>query len=193
MLRAAIALIVLGALAAGVAGAQGRLQPTFAKDLRGDAGGGPLDVVRVALGRTSDGKLRGEITMAAPWRNSDLRPGGSICLRLYSRRAPDAQVPDHLVCATPVAEGEALAGRVLRERANGLPAPAGRASVSRPTGRTVFLKFAQTAIGKPSRLTFSAEAVTRGDGCRAPLGCRDLAPDAPGARELRLRSTADQR
>lgn len=194
MLRAGLTLLALGALALAVPGAQGQYKPTFAKDVREDVtGGGPLDAVRVALGRTSDGKLRAEITMAAPWSGEDLRPGGSVCLRVHSRRDPDGDVPDHLVCATPVAEGPALAGRVLRERANGLPATVARARVTRPTSRTVFLKFAQSDVGKPPAVRFSAEAVTRGDICPKPLGCRDFVPEPPGARELRLRSTADQR
>ena len=193
MIKAGLTLLVLAALSVGVAGAQDGYRPTFAKDLRADAGGGPLDIVRVALGRTSDGKLRAEITMAARWDTDDLRPGGTVCLRLHVRRDVDSEVPERLVCATPAEEGPALAGRILRDRANGLPAPAGRARVTRPTARTVFLKFAQSDIGKPAVVRFSAEAVTRGEGCPAPLGCRDLAPDPPAARELRLRSSADRR
>ena len=193
MLKAGLTLLVLAALAVGVAGAQDGYRPSFAKDLEQDAGGGPLDVVRVALGRTSDGRLRAEITMAGRWLTDDLRPGGSVCLRLHIRRAVDAQAPDRMVCATPAKEGPALVGRVLRVRANGLPAHAGRARVSRPTARTVFLKFAQTDIGRPARVRFSAEAVTRGEGCPAPLGCRDLGPDPPAGRELRLRSSSDRR
>jgi hypothetical protein len=193
LVRVGLTLLLLAALAVGVAGAQDGYRPTFAKDLREDAGGGPLDIVRVALGRTADNKLRAEITMAGRWGTDHLRPGGSVCLRLHIRRAVDAQAPDRLVCATPAEEGPALVGRILRDRANGLPAPAGRARVSRPTARTVFLKFSQSDIGKPALLRFSAEAVTRGEGCPEPLGCRDLGPDPPAARELRLRSTADHR
>ena len=193
MVRAALTLALLAALAVGVAGAQDGYRPTFAKDLTEDAGGGPLDVVRVALGRTSDGRLRAEITMAGRWQTEDLRPGGSVCLRVHVRRDVDAQAPERLICATPAEEGPALVGRVLRDRARGLPAPVGRARVSRPTARTVFLKFAQTDIGRPALLRFSAEAVTRGEGCPEPLGCRDLAPDPPAARELRLRSSPDRR
>ena len=193
MLRAGLTLLLLGALMVG-APAHGQYKPTFAKDIRDDVSGdGPLDVVRVALGRTSDGKLRAEITMAAPWSGEDLRPGGSVCLRLHVRRDAGADIPDHLVCATPVEEGPALAGRILRDRPNGLPAAAGRARALRPTNRTVFLKFAQTDVGKPAAVRFSAEVVTRGESCPEPFGCRDFAPEPPGARELRLRSTADQR
>ena len=193
MRRAVLGMLALAALAAGVAGAQDRPRPTFAKDARGDAGRGPLDVVRVALGRTTDGRLRGEITMASGWDAADVGPGGSVCLRLHVRRAPDAAVPEYMVCATPPAEGDRLKARVLRERANGLPKPVATAVVTRPTTRTVFLRFAPSAIGAPARVRFSAEAVTRGEGCSEPFGCRDLAPDAPGARDYRLRSTTDRR
>ena len=193
MLKAGLTLVLLAALAVGVAGAQDGYRPTFVKDPREDAGDGPLDIVRVALGRTSDGRLRAEITMAGRWQTEDLRPGGSVCLRLHVRRPVDARPPERMVCATPAAEGPALVGRVLRDRASALPAQAGRARVSRPTARTVFLKFAQKDIGKPAQVRFSAEAVTRGEGCAAPLGCRDLGPDPPASRELRLRSSADRR
>jgi hypothetical protein len=191
--RAGLTLLVLAAvLAAGVATAQETVKPTFQKDGRGDAGGGPLDIVRVAVARTSDGKLRGELTMAADWNTAAVGTGGSLCLRVYARRSADADVPDHLVCATP-GEGSDLTGRVLRDRANGLPIPTESATVSRPTRRTIYFRFSQTAIGKPARIRLSGETVTRGEGCPAPLGCRDLAPAAPGALTLRLRSPTDQR
>ena len=105
MLRIALTLMALVALAATAAWAQDSPRPTFVKDRRGDAARGPLDVVRAAIGRTSDGALRGEITMAAGWEAGHLRPGGSVCLRIYAKRDPDAQVPEHLVCATARREG----------------------------------------------------------------------------------------
>jgi hypothetical protein len=188
-----LTLIVLVAVAAGAATAQETVRPTFQKDRVGDAAEGPLDIVRVAIARMSDGTLRGELTMAADWDTADVGPGGSLCLRVFTRRSPDADIPDRLVCATPPKEGTELAGRVLRDRANGLPIPSGAATISRPTRRTIYFRFSQTTIGKPARLRLSGETITRGEGCPAPLGCRDLAPAVPGALTLRLRSTADQR
>ena len=190
-MRLAVALLALIAVAGGVAAAQDRA--TFFKDRRGDAAGGPLDIVRVAISRTSNGKLRGELTMAAGWDTADLRPGGTVCLRIHARRAADAEVPDHLVCAVAAADRDSYVARVVRERPNGLPIPSGTVTVSRPTTRTIYLRFAQSAIAKPARIRVSGESVTRGERCRAPLGCRDLAPDAPGVLELTLRSTTDQR
>jgi hypothetical protein len=195
LVRAAGTLAALLVLTGGAATAGGTGTATFAKDRRGDVDG-PLDVVRVALGKVSGGMLRAEITMASPWSADDLRSDAapaSLCLRLYAKIAPDAGPPDHLVCATAPAAGDELVGQVLRDRSNGLPRKLAGAAVSRPTERTVFLRFAEADIGRPARVTFSAEAITRGEGCPMPLGCRDLGPDAAGATELPLRSTADHR
>ena len=92
---------------------------------------------------------------------------------------------------TPEREGDLLRGRVLRDRANGLPKQVANVTVTRPTARTVYLRFAQSAIGKPASVRFAAEAVTRAARCPKPLGCRDTAPDAPTTGNLTLRSTAD--
>ena len=95
------------------------------------------------------------------------------------------------MCATPPAEGETLVGRVLRNRANGLPRNLGDAVLARPTRRTIYLSFPSETIRTPARLRFAGESVWRGERCPAVLGCRDLAPDAPGARDFRLRRSAD--
>ena len=52
-------------------------------------------------------------------------PSGSICLTLYTKRAPGSDPADWLVCVTPEKEGDLLRGRVLRDRANGLPRQVG--------------------------------------------------------------------
>jgi len=190
MRRALAVLLVLGAVAP-VASAQ--IIPTFRKDSALD-GRGPLDIVRVAMSRGADGRLRGEVTMEDGWDTDDLRsaagPSGSICLTLYTARTPGAEPPDWLVCATVPAAGDQLRGRVLRDRANGLPRQVAAATLSRPTARTIYLRFTQSAIDRPASVRFAAEAVTRGRRCPRPLGCRDTAPDAPGTANLTLRTTA---
>jgi hypothetical protein len=187
--RAVLLLVLAGALAAP-ASAQ---SPAFVKDSARD-GRGALDIVRVALGRGSDGRLRGEVTMEDGWSTGDLRagkgPSGSICLQLYVKREPGEEPPDWLVCATPAPTGDVLRGRVLRDRANGLPRQVGAATVTRPTERTVYLRFAQSAIRRPASLRFAAEAVTRARRCPRPLGCRDTGPDAPGSGNLTLQRTS---
>jgi hypothetical protein len=189
--RALAALLVLGALAP-VASAQ--IIPTFRKDSATD-GRGALDIVRVAMSRQADGRLRGEVTMEKPWTTNDLRtssgPTGSICLTLYTRRAPGSDPADWLVCVTPEKEGDTLRGRVLRDRANGLPRQVAPVTVTRPNTRTVYLRFAQSAIDRPTSVRFAAEAVTRAARCPKPLGCRDTAPDAPTTGNLPLHSTSD--
>ena len=189
MKRAVAALVAL-ALLAPVASAQ--IIPTFRKDSAAD-GRGALDVVRVAMSHQLDGRLRGDVTMEKAWTADDLRtpsgPSGSICLTLYTTREPGSEPADWLVCVTPAKEGDALRGRVLRDRANGLPRQVAAATVTRPTPRTVYLRFAPSAIGRPTSVRFAAEAVTRAPRCPKLLGCRDTAPDAPTTGKLTLRST----
>jgi hypothetical protein len=190
MRRIAVLLIVLAGVLTAPAVAQ---SPSFQKDSARD-GRGKLDLVRVALGPRNDGELRAELTMQKPWTTADLRegggPSGSICLQLWVVRVPGNEPPDYLVCATPTPTGEALRGRVLRDRSNGLPRQVGAATISRPTARTVYLRFAQPTIDRPTEIRFAGEAVTRAAKCPRPLGCRDTAPDAPATRNLTLRSAS---
>lgn len=190
-MRRVLAGLVALAVLAPVATAQ--IIPTFRKDSATD-GRGALDIVRVAMARQTDGRLRGEVTMEKAWTTADLRsaagPSGSVCITLHTVREPGADPPDWLVCATAPKAGETLRGRVLRDRANGLPRQVAAATVTRPTARTIYLRFAQSAIDRPARVRFAAEAVTRGRRCPRPLGCRDVAPDAPATGNLPLRSTA---
>jgi hypothetical protein len=186
MRRALFGLILLAGLLATPAVAQ---SPSFQKDSASD-GRGKLDLVRVALGPREDGQLRGELTMEKAWTTADLRagggPSGSICLQLWVVRVPGNEPPDYLVCATPAATGDELRGRVLRDRSNGLPRQVGAAIVTRPTARTVYLRFAQPSIDRDTEVQFAGEAVTRAAKCPRPLGCRDTAPDAPATRNLTL-------
>ena len=191
MMRGVALATLTAALLAAPAAAQAPDAPVAVKDKRGDARGA-LDIVRVALERGVDGRLRGEVTMAEDWTTGDLRAAtgiqGSICLQLYTRRQPGEEPPDYLVCATPPPAGEALVGRVLRDRANGRPRSVAGAALTRPTGRTLYLRFSQTSIGRPDAVRFSSEAVTRVARCPKPLGCRDTAPNAPSTAGLTLRS-----
>jgi len=160
--------------------------PTFQLDRRGDVRG-PLDIVRVAMSRRPDGRLRADVTMRRAWGAAELGARDSVCLKLYVEAEPDAEPPEYLVCLTAPAQGEALVGRVLRNRANGLPRAVARATVTRPSARMAHIRFAQSAIGRPAALEFAAESLTHGVRCPAGTGCADLAPDAPGTRTFRLR------
>jgi hypothetical protein len=165
------------------------IDPTFQLDRKRDVRG-PLDVVRVAMSTRTDGSLRAELTMRRAWETADVGEGGSLCVKLYVRTRPDPQAPEYLVCATPPAEGTALTGRVLRNRASGLPRTVAEAAVTRPAARTVHLGFDASAIRRPARVRFAGESVWRGRRCPKATGCTDLAPDAPGARDFRLRRNA---
>jgi hypothetical protein len=191
--RLALAMAVPALALAGVAAAHGQveaIQPTFQLDAKKDVRG-PLDIVRVAMSRRLDGTLRGELTMRRAWTTADVGALGTLCLKLYVKTDPEAQVPEYLVCATPDAGAKGLAGRVLRNRANGLPRTIGTATLARAGKKTLYLTFAPDLIGTPPRLRFAGESVWRGERCPELLGCRDTAPDPPDAREFRLRRSAD--
>jgi len=132
--------------------------------------------------------VRGELTMRKAWETADVGPRGSLCIKLYVKAKPDGEVPEYLACATPAAGGDALVGRVLRNRANGLPRNVGDAVVSRASARTIYLTFDPAVIGRPTKLRFAGESIWRGSKkCPRTTGCADAAPDAPGARDFRLR------
>ena len=141
MRRLALAALILALLpAAHALGQVEAIEPTFQLDAKKDVRG-PLDVVRVAMSTRTNGSLRGELTMRKAWENPDVGPRGSLCIKLYVKAKPDGEVPDYLVCATPTADREALVGRVLRNRANGLPRNVGDAVITRASARTIHLTF----------------------------------------------------
>jgi hypothetical protein len=188
--------VLAAVLALGAAAVAGAATRPFASghDTRADVPGG-LDIVRVAFGLGRDGKLRGEVTMAAPWTTADLRGAGaggpaSICLRLYVTRDPTAQPPDWIVCASPARDGDGLVAKVMKDRANGPPIAVGDAVAVRPSARTVYLRFARSTIRNPAEVQFSAESVVPAAGCPAPLYCRDTGPDAPRTFRLQLHRAA---
>ena len=189
-LRLVLVVVAVSLLPVAPASAQVEaIEPTFQLDRKRDVRG-PLDIVRVAMSTRIDGSLRGELTMRRAWETADLGTGGSLCLKLYVRAEPDAAPPEYLVCATPPAEGNALVGRVLRNRANGRPVTVGNAALARPTARTLYLGFNPAAIRRPRALQFAGESIWRGPRCPRSTACTDLAPDAPDAREFRLRRDA---
>src|SRR5205814_2227983 len=90
------------------------------KGTAGDVKDNPMDLVRVALGRASNGELRGAFTTAAAFSIKSMvaKDGvpGSVCLRLWTKTKPGGTPPDYLVCATADKDGKALDASVLQER-----------------------------------------------------------------------------
>jgi hypothetical protein len=172
--------------AAGFAQAPPSGAPVVVRDPL-DAPGG-RDLTRVQLGRAADGRLRAALTLGAPWRMRDLPAGdgppGSLCLRMWTVAKPPGAFPDRLLCITADAGGRHLRGAVLAERGGALQRVAG-ATLARSSDRTVVARFSQTAIGRPARVRFAAEATA--PGCARPA-CVDTAPNAPTVATLELRS-----
>ena len=153
---------------------------------------GALELTRLQLARAEDGRLRAALTLGRAWRTRDLLgsdeeggPPGSLCLRLWTRSEPPASAPDFLVCLTADASGRDLRGSVLTEREGDLVRVAG-ASLTRSSSRTVVMRFAQSAVGRPETVRFAGEATAAG--C-AVVACVDTAPDAPAAATLTLRTS----
>ena len=180
--------VVLLALTAAAPAAQAP-SPVVVKDPR-DARTGAPDPTRVQLGLTSDRRLRAALTLGTGWVAGDLiareGPPGSLCLRLWTVTKPGAQPPDFLVCITARQDAETTRGSILRPGEEGGLVRVGSAIVGRTSDRTVTLRFSQSAIGRPARIRFAAEATK--PGC-ARVSCVDTAPDAPQTAIFRPRGS----
>lgn len=191
MRRRAIAagVAALGAAALAVpAPAAAPPKPVVQKDAAGDVNG-KLDLRQFVLARGSDGRIRASLTLGESWDAEDLLsdsgPPGSLCLKLWTASPANLDAsPDYLVCVTAQSDGD-LRGSILKERANQLPARIGAAIVTRPSERTVTLRFSQTSIGKPA--TLEAQAETTRAGCPR-ASCIDRSPDGGASLVLKLRA-----
>src|SRR5919197_1320761 len=176
--------------AAVVAVAAATFTPTtrVVKDKSGDVKGNPADLVRVSLGRASNGELRGSLTTAAAFSIKSLvaKDGipGSVCLRLWTKTKPGGAPPDYLVCATADKDGKRLDGSVLQERTGDTPVRVGPARVTRSSSRNVTLRFGQSRVGRPAVIKFSGETVA--PGCDRS-SCTDVAPEDGKTAAFRLR------
>ncbi len=148
---------------------------------------GKLDLVRVSMGRGPDGRLRAVVTMASTWDGADMLsssgPPGSVCVRLWTAHQPKEGAPDFLACVSARRDGK-LTGGVFLARGDDFPRRAGDATVARPSGRSVVIRFAQSTIGRPSALRFAVESTKAG--C-VRSSCVDTAPNAPSTRRFVLR------
>lgn len=188
MRRAAVATTAVLSLVLAAPAVAAAPKPVVQKDAAGDVNG-KLDLRQLVLARGTDGRVRASFTLAESWDADDLLsdsgPPGSVCLKLWTTSEPPDQTPDYLVCVTAQSDGD-LRGSILKQRANQLPARTGSATVTRPSERTVTVRFSQTSVGKPA--TLRAQAETTRAGC--PRGtCIDLAPDAGTTLTLKLQET----
>jgi len=108
---------------------------------------------------------------------------GSFCVLIWTAKVTDGPASFD-VCATVRAGGGSLTASVFAERSGGgtLRRVAG-ASVSRPSTRTISIRFDLADVGTPKSLRFAVEAAQQA-GCPGPRGCVDRAPN--GARKTRL-------
>jgi hypothetical protein len=158
------------------------------KDATGDVAKNPMDLVRVSLGRASNGELRASLTAAGAFsvRSMVAKDGipGSVCLRLWTKTKPADRPPDHLVCATAGKDGKGLDGSVLQEREGTTPVRVGPAHVSRSSSRNITLRFGQSRVGRPAVIHFAGETIAAG--CDR-ITCTDTAPEDGRTASFRLR------
>jgi hypothetical protein len=176
------AIVVSGALAAAS-------KTLVITDPRGDVSGA-LDLTRVSLQRTTDGRLRAALSFAGKLTPKTLLAGtgppGSACVRIWTAADADpASVrPDRLACLTARTDDE-FRGGVYEVTGAQLPKRLADANVKlTASGQSVVLRFTQSSIGRPQRIRFAVEA-TR-PGCER-VTCIDTLPDGGAARTFRLR------
>lgn len=150
-----------------------------------------LDLVRVRLGRAADGRLRAVLTLARAFSAGDLRARrdgqvpGSLCLRMWTTTPPYGTPPDRLLCVSAPARGARLVASLHQEQPNADLRRIAILTPTRPSSRSVVVRFSQSAMGRPERIRFAGEATTRG--CTRP-SCVDVLPAAPQVATLRLQS-----
>jgi hypothetical protein len=164
-------------------------KPVAFSDPKGDVAGA-LDIQRAQLGLASDGRLRAVITLTAKLEPGALLarsgPPGSACLKIWTAADSDpASMPaDRLVCVTARTKDE-LRASVLQQRTPGLPERVASAKVGmNDSRRSLIVRFAQSALGRPELIRFAFESTARG--CPR-VSCVDQAPDDGAVRRFRLR------
>lgn len=176
------AIVVSGALAAPS-------KTLVISDPRADVSGA-VDLTRVSLQRSGDGRLRAVLSFAAKLTPKTLLAGsgppGSACLRIWTVATADPAVmrPDRLACVTARSDDE-FRGGVYEVTGPQPPKRIADASVKRTaSGQSIVLRFTQSSIARPPRFRFAVEA-TR-PGCER-VTCIDTVPDGATARTFRLR------
>jgi hypothetical protein len=183
-------LVAKSAAVLAIAAATFTPKTKIVKDATGDVAKNPMDIVRVSLGRASNGELRASLTTAAAFsvKSMAAKDGipGTACLRLWTKTKPGAKPPDYLVCATAGKGGKGLDGSVLQEREGLTPVRIGPAHVSRSSSRNITLRFGQSRVGRPAVIRFAGETIAAG--CDR-ITCTDTAPEDGKVAFFRLRRT----
>ena len=181
---------VKSAAVAAIAAAAFTPKTTTVKDATGDAAKNPMDLVRVSLGRASNGELRGLFKTAAGFKVSSMvaKDGipGTVCLRLWTKTKPGGAPPDYLVCATATKDGKHLDASVLQEREGTTPVRVGPARATRSKSSDITIRFGQTLIGRPAVMRFAGE--TTPPGCDR-VTCTDIAPENGKTATFRVRAS----
>ena len=164
-------------------------KPVVLSDAREDVAGA-LDLQRASLSLASDGRLRVVVTFVGKVDPEALLAGsgppGSVCLKVWTDEDadPDAMAPDRLVCVTAQSDDK-LRASVFEQDDPGLPRRVGSAAVGQnKSKRSLVVRIAQSALGRPELLRFAIES-TR-PGC-ARVSCIDALPDKGAVRRFRIR------
>jgi hypothetical protein len=185
--------LLLGALAAAALPLAAALAVPSKTIVLADPAGdvaGPLDVKRASLGLGSDGRLRIAVTFAGKIAPKDLLapsgPPGSVCARVWTDpdADPKAMRPDKLVCVTVDQDAKLRAGIYAQPDSGLLRHPARVAVRASKSRRSIIVRVAQSALGRPRLIRIAVESTAAG--CDR-IACVDNAPDGGAVRRLRLR------
>lgn len=185
-----VTLAAVSAAALPLAHAATPSRPVVTRDASGDAVEGGLDLTRAQLGRSSDGRLRAVLTLATDFTPLDLLaktgPPGSLCVRLWTQDGvkPTDGPATYLACVTGDRSGAGYRASLSQLVAGGEARRVADVTVTRPTKRSITLRFSSGAIGSPrTMIRWGAEATK--PGCPR-ISCIDTAPDEPKFVTLKL-------
>jgi len=124
------------------------------KDASGDVANNPMDLVRVSLGRASNGELRASLTAAGAFSPKALlaKDGipGTACLRMWTKTKAAARRPTISSArppARPAGASRARSCRSARERRRS--ASVRPASAARPRTTSRFASASRSSAGRP--------------------------------------------
>jgi hypothetical protein len=146
-----------------------------------------IAVARGSHNRTTD-VLAHVLVAHEPFGPRDLRsregPPGSVCINIWTSRAPGEDAPNYDVCATADRDGRAYRASVARHGRS--VRRVGVADVDQTSPTRLELRFDPDRLRRPRSYRWVAQASTFGAGCPAGTGCEDFAPDRPRTARTRL-------
>lgn len=181
MKRAALILVAVFALAAGVAHAtsvRDRDDTTYA-----------LDIAKVSgtYNRATDQVVQTvDFYDALPKEpRTRTKPPSSVCVEIWTRSTPGESPADYEACASAL-PGKGWAGSIARKRRRGPQLRIGPVKIEFPSDTRMVLRIDPDDIKRPPSYRWRVESTDFGSDCNHSTGCLDYAPDRPDTAETKL-------